>query len=203
MQQRNPYEPPAAQLDHEAGAAPAASSAELRYATFWQRFLAYWVDVLVLSPLVAIQYLLADKTRFFYMYWLIPGLVIGLYFHVYLVKRYGGTPGKLLLKTRIALVDGSRVTTTAAGLRYAILFVLTALSSLAFVMSSLAMTDEMYFSLGYVARAKEMVQLAPAWYPAVSVLLQIWVWGEFLTMLFNKKRRAVHDFIAGTVVVRS
>jgi uncharacterized RDD family membrane protein YckC len=59
----------------------------------------------------------------------------------------------------------------------------------------------MYFSLGYVARAKEMVQLAPAWYPAVSVLLQIWVWGEFLTMLFNERRRAVHDYLAGTVVI--
>ena len=30
------------------------------------------------------------------------------------------------------------------------------------------------------------------------------VWGvlEFITMLFNSKRRAIHDFIAGTVVVR-
>jgi uncharacterized RDD family membrane protein YckC len=48
-----------------------------------------------------------------------------------------------------------------------------------------------------------MVELAPAWHPTVTVLLQIWVWGEFVTMLFNKKRRAVHDFIAGTVVIRS
>ena len=94
MQQRNPYEPPSAQLHHEAVAAPTESRAELRYATFWQRFLAYWVDVLVLLPVIAIPYLLAGKTRFFYMYWLIPGLVIGLFFHVYLVKRYWGHPGK-------------------------------------------------------------------------------------------------------------
>jgi uncharacterized RDD family membrane protein YckC len=203
MQQRNPYEPPGAQLHQEAVAAPTANSAELQYATFWQRFLAYWIDVLVVLPMAAIPYLLADKTRFFYMYWLIPGLAVGLFFHVYLVKRYGGTPGKLLLKTRIALVDGSRVTTTAAGLRYAILFILSALSSIALVMSTLSMTDEMYFSLGYVARVQQMVELAPSWYPMVSVLVQVWVWSEFITMLLNEKRRAVHDFIAGTVVVRS
>jgi len=37
----------------------------------------------------------------------------------------------------------------------------------------------------------------------VNILMQVWIWGEFLTMLFNKKRRAVHDFMAGTVVVRT
>lgn len=30
----------------------------------------------------------------------------------------------------------------------------------------------------------------------------IWTFLEFFTMLFNRKRRAIHDFIAGTVVVR-
>jgi len=28
-----------------------------------------------------------------------------------------------------------------------------------------------------------------------------WFWAEVVTMLFNKKRRAVHDFIAGSVVI--
>jgi uncharacterized RDD family membrane protein YckC len=28
------------------------------------------------------------------------------------------------------------------------------------------------------------------------------VWGEFLVLLTNRERRALHDFIAGTVVVR-
>ena len=30
----------------------------------------------------------------------------------------------------------------------------------------------------------------------------MWSFAEFVTMLFNKKRRAIHDYIAGTVVVR-
>jgi uncharacterized RDD family membrane protein YckC len=37
----------------------------------------------------------------------------------------------------------------------------------------------------------------------VNTALQIWIWGEFITMLFNKRRRAVHDYMAGTVVVRN
>ena len=31
----------------------------------------------------------------------------------------------------------------------------------------------------------------------------LWYVAELVTMLFNRKRRAVHDFIAGTVVVRT
>ena len=65
------------------------------------------------------------------------------------------------------------------------------------------MSDELYFSLGYIARAQKKVELAPSWYSTVSILMQIWIWSEFVSMLFNKRRRAVHDFIAGTVVLHA
>lgn len=182
---------------------PEGPAPGLLYAGFWRRLLAYGIDIAVLSPLMGLQYLVSGQTRMFHAYWLVPGMLFGWFFHVYLVKRYGGTPGKLLLKMRIALVDGSPVTTKAAVLRYSVLFLLSALSSVALVMSTLSMTDELYFSLGYMDRARKMVELAPPWYFMLNVLLQVWVWGEFATMLFNKRRRAVHDYMAGTVVVRS
>ena len=34
------------------------------------------------------------------------------------------------------------------------------------------------------------------------MLLQIWIWSELIVMLTNRRRRALHDFIAGTVVIR-
>jgi len=204
MRERNPYEPPLAQpLERAPQTSAQDTAASLQYAGFWRRFFAYWIDIVVFLPIMGVAYVLGEKSRMFYLYWFIPGLLIGLLFHVYLVKRYGGTPGKLVLKTRIALVDGSSITTKAAVLRYSVLFVLSALSSLALLMSTLAMTDDLYFSLGYLARSRKMVDMAPSWYFTVSVLTQVWVWGEFVTMLFNKRRRAVHDYIAGTVVVRS
>jgi uncharacterized RDD family membrane protein YckC len=204
MQQRNPYEPTQASLGSASSPAPETyPPGILQYAGFWRRFGAFWIDALILLPLSGVAYFFGEMTRMFYVYWLVPGLLIGLWFHVHLVARYGGTPGKLLLKTRIAMVDGAPVTVKAAVLRYAVLFVLSVFSSVALTMSSLAMTDAQYFSLGYFARSQRLVETAPSWYVGVNVLLQVWIWGEFVTMLFNKKRRAVHDFIAGTVVVRS
>ncbi|MEY4561949.1 MAG: hypothetical protein RLZZ618_1226 [Pseudomonadota bacterium] len=203
MQQENPYAPTAVSLsERDHAGTSVASHGELVYAGFWRRFGAFWIDALIFLPVMAIAYILSEKTRFFYAYWFIPSLALGLFFHVYLVTRFGGTPGKLALNTRIALVDGSAVTAKAAFIRHAVQFVLSTLTSVALVLGSMAMTDDRYFSLGYVARVQEITANAPFWYATVTLLTQLWIWSEFVSMLFNKKRRAIHDFMAGTVVVR-
>jgi uncharacterized RDD family membrane protein YckC len=175
---------------------------EMTYAGFWQRFGAFWVDLVVLLPLTGLAYVWGEYSRLYQIYWLLPGIVFGLWYHVYLVVRFGGTPGKLILNMRVAMVDGSPVTPKAALLRYSVLLLLTGLMAIALIMAVLRMTDEEYFSLGYMARAARMVEMAPPWYQLVNMLMQIWIWSEFITMLFNKKRRAIHDFMAGTVVLK-
>jgi uncharacterized RDD family membrane protein YckC len=174
----------------------------MAYAGFWRRFGAFWADFVVLLPLAGFAYVGGEYSRLFQIYWHLPSLSFGLWYHVYLVTRYGGTPGKLILNMRIAMVDGSPATLKAAFIRYAILLVLAELMAIAMIMVVLGMTDEEYFSLGYMARAKRMVEIAPSWYHVLEILMQIWIWSEFITMLFNKKRRAIHDFIAGTVVLK-
>lgn len=171
------------------------------YAGFWRRFGAHWIDFLVMTPLIGVAYFGGEKSRLFELYWIIPELLIGIGFNVYLVCRFGGTPGKLLLNMRIAMLNGSPITLRAASLRYSVLFVLTFASSLALLFSVLNMSDELYFSLNYIKRSQKILETAPSWYRLVSISLQVWVWSEFIIMLFNKQRRAIHDFIAGTVVV--
>lgn len=174
----------------------------MSYAGFWQRFGAFWLDFLILSPLMAIVYVGDSYSRFFQMYWFVPALIFGLWYHVYLVARFGGTPGKLILNMRIAMVDGSPVTPKASFLRYVVLLVLVEIAAVALILAALDMTDEEWSNLAYMARTTRMVELAPPWYHAVTVLTNIWIWSEFITMLFNKKRRAIHDFISGTVVLK-
>ncbi len=174
---------------------------DMAYAGFLRRFGAFWIDFLFLLPVMALAYLLGEYSRLYQLYWLLPGLLFGLWYSVYLVVRYGGTPGKLILNMRIAMVDGSPVTPKAAFLRYAVLLVLSEVQSIALIMAAFRMTDEEYFSLDFIARTNAMLELAPPWLQVVDALMQVWIWSEFITMLFNKKRRAVHDFMAGTVVL--
>jgi uncharacterized RDD family membrane protein YckC len=176
-------------------------SADLRYGGFWRRFGALWLDVLFQAPLTVLVLWADSCSRLFSIWYCLPGLMIGLVYNVYLVKRFGGTPGKLVAGLRIAKVDGSKIGYREAFLRYLPEFVLGSLLTVALMLPTMAMTDAEYLSLGFMQRSLKIVSLAPSWYRPVQWLQNIWVWGEFLVLLTNKKRRAIHDFIAGTVVL--
>lgn len=173
----------------------------MKYAGFWKRFGSYWLDVIIMLPLTALFFWGNEQSRLFQIYYFIPGLFVGLWYHVYLVNKYGGTPGKLLLKIKISKLDGTDVGYKEAILRHSVLFILTIFSSLPLMMVVFGMTDAEYFSMDWQARAKTSMERAPSWYGIVTILANIWIWSEFVVLLTNKKRRAIHDFIAGTVVI--
>ncbi|XOV77365.1 MAG: RDD family protein [Aestuariibacter sp.] len=175
---------------------------ELLYAGFWKRFFAFWIDVIALLPVILIVIWGEQQFRLFQLYWLVPGALIGLWFHVYLVHRYGGTPGKLLLNIRITDLDGAHVSFGQAMLRYSVLFILSTMSTLALLPTYLGMTDAQYFSMDLVERSRYLQENSLGMLDIVNVAVNIWIWSEFIVMLTNKKRRALHDFMAGTVVIR-
>jgi uncharacterized RDD family membrane protein YckC len=174
----------------------------LQYGGFWVRFAAFWLDALILLPLTGLRFWGDQQYRLFPIYSFIPDMLIGLFYSVYLVRRFGGTPGKLIMGLRIRKVTGGPVGYREALLRFAPEFVLGILMSIALLPSLFHLTDAEYHALSFIERSQRLIQLAPAWYRPVQVFLQIWIWSEFIVMLTNAKRRALHDFIAGTVVVR-
>lgn len=179
------------------------TEARSKYASFWQRLGAYLLDVLILIPLMALHIWGGEQSRLFGAYYFIPGVIFGLWFHAYLVKRYGGTPGKLIVGIKISKLEGGPVGYREAVLRYSVLFVLGTISQVVLIQTTLGMSDIEYFALDWQERALRIQELAPNWLGWITLLTNIWIWGEFIVMMTNKKRRAIHDFIAGTVVVRA
>ena len=51
--------------------------------------------------------------------------------------------------------------------------------------------------------AAEVARLQPSWVKSISLLTQLWIYGESIFLLFNKKRRGQEYFMAGTVVVKA
>ena len=178
-----------------------AKSHELTYAGFWIRLGAYLLDLLILLPWFGVLYFLFGKTRMFELYMFVPDLLFSLWFGVYLVVAYGGTPGKMILGLSIAMTDGTPVTSRAAMLRYSVGFVFYVLSSFSLILAAWQMTDAEYFSYPPTTRLRQLRILASPWYYVLEGFQTIWALSEFVTMLFNKKRRAVHDYMAGTVVI--
>jgi hypothetical protein len=65
------------------------------------------------------------------------------------------------------------------------------------------MPDSEYGALTFGTRFKHLKEPAPAWYQPVQIAGSVCVWSEFVVLLTNKKRRALHDFLARTVVIRA
>ena len=175
----------------------------MRYAGFWPRLGALLLDSLILLPLMALVFWGNARYRLFALYDLVPGTLFGLFYSVYLVRRFGGTPGKLIAGVRIRKVNGDPVGYREAVLRYLPEFVLGLLMSIAMLIPVFHMSDAEYHALSFMERAKRMVELAPSWYKPLQIVQNVWVWGELIVLLTNRKRRALHDFIAGTVVVHT
>ena len=64
------------------------------------------------------------------------------------------------------------------------------------------LTDAQFLGLDALAQYELIDANQPAWAGPLEILFNIWVWGELLVMLTNEKRRALHDFITGTVVIK-
>jgi uncharacterized RDD family membrane protein YckC len=172
------------------------------YAGFWRRLGALLLDFVITLPITALVLSTAGLYRLFYLYYFVPGILFSLFYSVYLVRRFGGTPGKLLAGLQIRKVDGTEIGYREALLRYLPEALLNVLLQIALISSVMGMTDSEYISLSFLDRARRMIELAPTWRGPVNVLNQFWIWSEFVVMLTNRKRRALHDFIAGTVVIR-
>lgn len=173
----------------------------MKYAGFWRRLAAGLLDLVILIPYIILTAWMYGRSPQAPAFLVLPAILFGLWFHVYLVRRYGATPGKLLMGLRIVRLDGESVGYKEAILRYLPVFVTSSLVAIALALGSWQLSHVEYMQLTWQQRSFRMQQLAPSWYRPLFIFEQIWFWSEFLVMLTNKKRRAIHDFIAGTVVI--
>ena len=171
-----------------------------RYSTFRPRFWTGSIDSCVLWPIgFVISMLLCLEIPRGVAALLIA--VQSLYWLVYTVvmhARYGQTVGKMV--TRVKVVDfrtEGKISWRQAWIR----------ESLPMVLSIGCLGYEVFAVLTSglpprsIANGEALAGSKPYWLLAAFPCL--WFLAEVLTMLTNKKRRALHDFIAGTVVIRT
>ncbi|MBI3620051.1 RDD family protein [Candidatus Roizmanbacteria bacterium] len=160
------------------GVSPGSSSvSQVKYAGFGIRFLAYWVDFLILFPLgLIIQQIIGNNPFAIFKLALSDlqklqasaynplGIIISLacalaFFLIFWVNYDGATPGKKLLGIKIVKADGEKLTYPVAIIRY-----------IGYLVSAVTI---FFFEIGY-----------------------LWI-------IWDKKKQAFHDKIAGTVVVKT
>jgi uncharacterized RDD family membrane protein YckC len=172
------------------------------YGGFWVRLGSLLLDFIFILPVVYLILYVNGLGKNIYFYTIIPNLIFGLWYHIYLPKKYGGTPGKLVSGIKIIKLNGEAIDWKDAILRHIVMLGLTILSIIVMISCILDADDTTFKSLGWLQQSKYLMSLSPLFFKLYTWASNIWIYSEFLVMFTNKRKRAIHDFIAGTVIVK-
>ena len=171
-----------------------------KYRTFWRRFWAGSVDGLVLMPIVwFLGYL--ENSISMPVFVLITSFANALLAHAYNVilhAKYGQTLGKFFFKVKVFDITQSKLSYKQALLRDSVPIIL---GLIAYTMLVPHVLDGTYPFDNTDPNLREKIDLIPMM--LFAFVSSGWFFLEVVTMLTNKKRRAIHDFIARSVVTMS
>ncbi len=170
------------------------------YAGFWKRLGALLVDLIVFLPVVGLIIWLDSVSRTAAVIGTIVTSPLYFLYETYFHARYGQTLGKMAVSIRVLKPDGQRISIREALLRGSVDFVFGVLVVIGSISALLHFPATEYSHLNWLERQHYLQGLRPGWYSWVSEAQSLWVWSETFTVLFNRKKRALHDFLAGTVV---
>jgi len=173
------------------------------YAGFWIRLGSLLLDFLIMIPVIFLTLYLNGLSKNAYYFTFIPSLIFHFWYSIYLVKKHGGTPGKLIAGIKILKINGENVTWKESILRQIVTFILTIFASVITIIALSKADGEYYESLTWMTKQQYLMTLTPLLFTIYTWTSNIWTYSELLVLLFNKRKRALHDFIAGTVIVRT
>lgn len=172
------------------------------YAGFWKRFFAGLLDAFVLMPLAFLFLWLESFDRNLAILITILSTSLFSMYNVYFNARFGGTLGKLVTGIRITKPDGTRIEWPEAWKRSAVDIAFAILMLYIEIFALIQISSEQYVTVTFPERAQLLQSHYPSWFFIFMYLQQVWIWSEVVVLLFNKRKRALHDFIAQTVVIQ-
>jgi uncharacterized RDD family membrane protein YckC len=179
-----------------------SGNTKLYYASWWRRFGAFMIDYILFLPLGVLQYKTWQTSPQLAAILVTPVCVIPLAYFVIGHGVWGRTIGKLVVGTRVVALDGSRITWRQSFLRSAVDILLLVPVCYVYVRGYASLPSGDYTHLSPRDKYQLLNSLWPQWYHALHKVHMGWTLSEFIVILLNKQRRALHDYIAGTVVVQ-
>ncbi|HET6325337.1 MAG TPA: RDD family protein [Planctomycetaceae bacterium] len=164
-----------------------------KYATLLRRFGATWIDGLIFAPLTLLYLYAPVRSASAPWQVLVYVAYCSAYplYSIWMHGKYGQTLGKMACKVIVLDVSETPLSMKQAVLRniYAVVVV----------------PIDLVVNIPLIIRGIDITNRAN-WSVTDRILLYVgmaWFTLEIITVLANRKRRALHDFIAGSVVVRT
>ena len=171
------------------------------YAGFGRRLGAVFIDLLILAPTIVLFTYLDGLGMEAAIASIVISTILYSLYSIYFHYKFGATLGKMAVDIKVTLPNGSKIGFKHALLRSSVDLVYALLTSTAHVIALTKVNSELYFDANWQERILQLTALLPAWAKTSEWLFQLWFWSEFIVLLLNKRKRALHDFIAGTVVI--
>jgi uncharacterized RDD family membrane protein YckC len=170
------------------------------YARWQQRFAAQAVDMLILAgvswPLIRLAG--ASGRAWIAIYLIALGLSSS--YEVIMHGLRGQTFGKMLVGIYVRKLDCEPIGWRNAFMRGSVGLIFAALQAV-FVVVAWMNGDIRMPVNATIVQFGQSLAASPASVP-LRYAGQVWFWSELVTMLLNKRRRAIHDFMGATIVVR-
>jgi uncharacterized RDD family membrane protein YckC len=176
----------------------------MRYAGFWPRLGAILVDSIVLVPIIAVSFWTwTSASRTTALLIEVPLALTFAFYNIYFVGRWGQTLGKMAVKIRVVRLNGDRAGFARAFYRHAIDLTFSVVTSALTIYALMSVTDADYGVFTLDQRLDLVESKTGRSVDVLDRLSLAWVASELIVLLLNEKRRAIHDYIAGTVVVHT
>lgn len=179
----------------------------IKYIGFRKRLLAFLIDACIWYSIIYIlrQF---DLEKMFITHWVhliiieITKAILLSCIVTFFIVKYGGTPGKILLNIRIVSIRGGNLSIGRAILRQIITITSTITLALQqyYIISMYVIIDKAVqsgdFSSFYDFRIDVLVLTI------TGFILPVVFLSDVLLILSNKRKRAIHDFLANSIVVQ-
>jgi uncharacterized RDD family membrane protein YckC len=176
---------------------------DFKTTTRLKRLLAFLIDLLIFIPILATQFFLTHIGYYFQILGELIVVLFGIWYFVIYVYKHEYTFGKRYENIRIVSYRGSRISLKQAIIRYLAYSFLGLIQSIFFIYCILATSSDGYGELGFMDKIDFVyIQYEPVFsYLSYIEYAYILVYG--LALVFDKERRSIADYVAGTIVVQN
>lgn len=171
------------------------------YSGFWPRTGASVIDGVILLLIGIIPDAIGGLSTILAVITIVISSTLYSIYTIVFHHRYGATLGKMAVKIKVTKPDGSPISLSQSVIRSSIYFIFGVLLAV-FQIGVLSQIQSMEYLTDNLATGLSLSSLVhPLWFGLIMGSLLVWTLCEIVTFMLSKKHKALHDVMAGTVVI--
>lgn len=160
------------------------------------------IDFLLIElPLIAIELSLPPVSKTVASLLVVPMTAGFLGYSIYCHGRFGRTLGKRIMRIRVVKTNGAAISWREAWLRNSVEVGGAVFAVIGTFIALATIPHWEYYDVDWYQRGLNLRAYEPDWLAWTEPAMRTWALSEIVVMLFNEQRRALHDMIAGTIVI--